>query len=316
MEQRNKNRYSLISSVLTVLLLLALASCTERTLEMRPDPVSIRLYTGIQTRAAVDDFKSTPVCVACGTSPGSYTECWDGIATDNEIVLSPVRYYPQDGSKLYLRSFYPPAPLNEDGTLTYTLTGDEDLMIASEQSGCLDDPFSTDESKTLLHRHLLTKLSFRLKLDVSVPGQYSVRALHLKGLAQEVILSLSTEKLSCGEAAIPVIVYDVTADATGGIPFENGVAELPGYVLVQPEADFTIQLQLGVDDKPENDYVYEDLPIRFEGGAGEAGVAYEVAVDIPNPNIPDPKEITATATVSTWEQGSSGSGEIKPGRDE
>lgn len=94
-----------------LLLLLLCSSCTERTLETRPDPVPIRLYTGIRTRAAVDAFDATPVCIACGSSSGVYAQVWDGVATAGEIVLTPVRYYPEDGSSLYLRGYYPPVPL-------------------------------------------------------------------------------------------------------------------------------------------------------------------------------------------------------------
>lgn len=64
-----------------LLLLLLCSSCTERTLETRPDPVPIRLYTGIRTRAAVDAFDATPVCIACGSSSGVYAQVWDGVAT-------------------------------------------------------------------------------------------------------------------------------------------------------------------------------------------------------------------------------------------
>lgn len=311
MERKNKYIYAGIRTILAVFLLCT-ASCTERSLEMRPEPVPIHLYTGIRTRAAMDAFDATSVCIACGTATGSYTECWEGIATDDEIVLTPVRYYPQDGGKLYLRSFYPPAPLNEDGTLTYTLTGEEDLMIASEQRGSLDDPFTADESKTLMHRHLLSKLSFRLQLYATGSGQYKVHTLHLNGLAQQATLSLLTEELRCGGATSSVTVYDAATDAGGGISFEGGVAELPGYVLVQPGAGFTIDMRLVVDDKPENDLIYTDLPIHFESGTGEEGVAYTVSVDIPDPSTSEPEEIKATATVTIWENGSSGSGELVP----
>ncbi|MCD8182322.1 MAG: hypothetical protein LUE99_03690 [Bacteroides sp.] len=45
---------------------------------------------------------------------------------------------------------------------------------------------------------------------------------------------------------------------------------------------------------------------------GEGGIAYTVSVNIPAPSSPDPKEVKATATVSSWEDGSSGSGELVP----
>ena len=308
--------------IFRLLLLLCISflagSCTERSLELRPEPepdpepVAIRLYTGIRTRAAVDAFENTPVCIACGTSTSAYTECWNGVATAGEIVLTPARYYPLDGSPLYLRSFYPQAPLAADGTLAYTLTGEEDLMVTSEQFGSQDVPFEESEEKTLVHRHLLTKLSFRLKLDVPDADKYSIRNLYLNGLSQEVTLSLLTEELSCGEATVSVTMYAAT-DQSSCFPFENGVASLPGHVLVQPDAEFSIDLRLAVDDNPENDLTYTDLPIRFEGGTGEGGAAYTVSVEVPDPTVPDPQAITVTATVIPWDGGSGGSGDIDGG---
>ena len=108
-----KLKYILKAAFLSQLLF----SCTERSLEPRPEPepVPIRLFTGIRTRATVDVFGDTPVCVAYGVRTGQYDGSWDGIATDNEIRLMPERYYPSDGSALYLRGYYPPAPLTADG---------------------------------------------------------------------------------------------------------------------------------------------------------------------------------------------------------
>ena len=314
MKWRNKQIYPQLAihslfvtlSLLTVLTVV-LQACSKHSSEHEPIP--IQLYTGIRTRAAVDAFDGTPVCVACGSVSGSYTQCWDGVATGNEITLVPVRYYPTDGSHVYLRGFYPPAPLTEDGTLTYTLTGEEDLMLTAEQSGSAENPFTADTEKMLVHRHLLTQLSFRLKLDVENPEQYSIRSLRLNGLAKEVTLSLLTEKLECGTPAPPVILYD--SEKSGNcFPFEAGVAELPGFVLVQPEAEFTIDLRLATDEEPENDLVYTGLPIHFEGGVGEGGISYTVSVEIPDPSSLDPKAVNVTATVGHWEDGSGGNGEL------
>ncbi len=291
-------------------------SCTERGHEEPPEPeplsVPIRLYTGIRTRAAVDTFDGTPVCIACGPSAGNYTACWEGVATGNEIKLVPTRYYPLDGSPVYLRSFYPPAPMTAEGTLLYTLTGEEDLMLACEQSGSRDAPFTEDRERTLLHRHLLTKLVFHLKLDVEDADKFSIRSMALNGLSQEVQLSLLTEELTCGEAVVSVTVYD-SGEEGACLPFEDGGVRLPGHVLVQPGAEFSIELRLAVDDDPAHDFVYTHLPVHFEGGAGEGGVAYTVLVDIPDPATAEPQAIVAMAKVCSWENGTGGNGEIDGG---
>ena len=179
-------------------------SCTERTLEPRPEvePVPIRLYTGIRTRALVSVFGETSVGIAYGSRTGEYNGAWDGVATDNEIRLTPERYYPADGSALFLRGYYPPAPLAVDGSLTYRLTGEEDLMLTGEQSGSLSSLFGPAEEQSLMYRHLLTRLSFALTIEAEDTEGLRVRELHLNGLAGEVSLSLATELLTAADETV------------------------------------------------------------------------------------------------------------------
>ena len=273
-----KLKYILKAAFLSQLLF----SCTERSLEPRPEPepVPIRLFTGIRTRATVDVFGDTPVCVAYGVRTGQYDGSWDGIATDNEIRLMPERYYPSDGSALYLRGYYPPAPLTADGRLTYRLTGEEDLMLTGEQNGSLSAPFGESDSQSLLYRHLLTQLIFTLTVEAEDTGALRVRSLHLNGLTDEVTLSLAEESLLPGERTVSV----------------------------------PVDLVLSVDDDRTHDREYRALPVRFEGGEGEGGTAYTVRVELPDPVIPDPVEIVAVATVGRWQEGDSGSGELVDNR--
>ena len=224
-----KLKYILKAAFLSQLLF----SCTERSLEPRPEPepVPIRLFTGIRTRATVDVFGDTPVCVAYGVRTGQYDGSWDGIATDNEIRLMPERYYPSDGSALYLRGYYPPAPLTADGRLTYRLTGEEDLMLTGEQNGSLSAPFGESDSQSLLYRHLLTQLIFTLTVEAEDTGALRVRSLHLNGLTDEVTLSLAEESLLPGERTVSVPVYEAGEEAEG-LPFDGNKLTLPGLSLI------------------------------------------------------------------------------------
>lgn len=290
-----------------LLLFLLVSSCSKR--DTPPDPVAIRLYTGIRTRSAVDVFNATPVCIACGSSSGAYTQTWDGIATASEITLIPVRYYPEDGSAVYLRGYYPPTPMAADGTLSYTLTGSEDLLLSDEQDGSLSSPFTSDSKGTLVYNHLLTKLSFAIHLEGDDIPSLRVRALQLNGLAGQVTLALQTGALFYGDATVPVSIYSATVDAEG-LPFTDGVLQLPGYALVQPQSDFTLDMVIAVDDDRSHDLEYHDLAISFEGGGGEGGIAYTVKVELPTPTFPDPVPVRVTATIVPWEAGDSGSGDV------
>lgn len=292
--------------------LICFCSCTERTLEPRPEiePVPIRLYTGIRTRALVSAFGDTSVGIAYGSRTGAYEGAWDGVATENEIRLTPERYYPADGSALFLRGYYPPAPLAADGSLTYRLTGEEDLMLTGEQSGSLSAPFGPAEEQSLMYRHLLTQLSFALTIEAESTEGLRIRELHLNGLAGEVSLSLATELLTAADETVSVTIYTV-AEGEDGLEFVDGKLTLPGYVLVQPWATFSLDLTLAVDDDRTHDRVYRELPIRFEGGGtGEGGLSYTVKVELPSPETPDPVKVSAVATVGEWQEGRPGSGEL------
>lgn len=242
----------------------------------------IHLYTGIRTRARVDAFEDTPVSLAVGNTSGQYAGSWEGMASDNEIVLTPRRYYPADGSALFLRGYYPAAPLS-NGEVQYKLTGQEDLMLSVEQNGSLKQRFDA-VATPLTYSHLLSQLNFTLKLE-GVSGGYKVRSVHLDGLASTAVVNLSTGAVVPSGKASSVVVY---ADpGTGGFPIVGGVATLPGYVLVQPDASLTLDLVLAVDGNPAHDLPFNDLPVRFEGGS-EGGSAYNVEISVVTPDVPDP----------------------------
>lgn len=245
--------------------------------------VPIHLYTGIKTRAIVDEFKQTPVCIAAGTTAGQYTESWDGTATDGEILLTPERYYPADGSPLFLRGYHPVAPLT-NGEVKYTLTGQEDLMLSVEQSGSLTDRFSAAKTP-LTYSHLLSQLNFTLRLK-GAPKNYRVRSVHLNGMAASAVVNLFSGKVEPIGTAGPVVVY--SDPGTGGFPIVDGVVTLPGYVLVQPEASLTLDLVLNIDGNPANDLSFKDLPVQFGEGGTEGGSAYEVEISLEIPDTPDP----------------------------
>lgn len=245
--------------------------------------VPIRLYTGIKTRAMIDEFRQTPVCVAVGTTAGQYTESWDATATDSEITLTPERYYPADGSPVFLRGYHPVAPLT-NGEVKYTLTGQEDLMLSIEQSGSLADRFNAARTP-LTYSHLLSQLNFTLRLK-GAPKNYRVRSVHLNGMAASAVVNLFSGKVEPIGTAGPVVVY--SDPGTGGFPVVDGVVTLPGYILVQPEASLTLDLVLAVDNNPANDKSFKDLPVQFGEGGTEGGSAYEVEISLEVPDTPEP----------------------------
>lgn len=243
--------------------------------------VPIRLYTSIKTRALVDSFDDTPVNIAAGREAGVYTESWAARATAGEIIPDPERYYPTDGSPVFLRGYYPAAPL-ENGKVHYILTGQEDLMLSVEQSGTLANRFDATRSP-LVYGHLLTQLKFKIKLN-GASDSYKLRSLKLDGLAAQAQVDLFAGTVHPAGKADPLIIY--IDPGTGGFPIVDGVLSLPGYVLVQPNAELTMDLILNIDNNPAHDLAFTDIPVRFTEGS-EGGSAYEIEIELKMPDTPD-----------------------------
>lgn len=278
--------------------------------------IPIRLYTGIETRAAVDAFEGHPVAVAAGKTPGNYTDLWEGVANGNIIKLEPERYYPTDGSSLHLVGFYPPAPL-VDGQVEYAFTGQEDLMLTAEQSGSLTNRFH-QEKTPLTYKHLLSYLTFDLHIE-NGKKDYAVRQVTLSGLSQKITVSLTKGEATFLNPSREVMIYNAGED--GLLPIKDGKVSVPGYIFVQPKAQLTLDLILAVDDNPANDKVFSNLPVTFTGEGSEGGTAYQIVVevdpdkpdnpDIPGPDPDNPSSATVTATVTPWPKGNDGNASIE-----
>ena len=59
--------------------------------------------------AAVDAFDASPVCIRLRFFIRLFAQVWDGVPLPVKSLLTPVRYYPEDGSSLSLRGYYPPS---------------------------------------------------------------------------------------------------------------------------------------------------------------------------------------------------------------
>lgn len=198
------------------------------------------------------------------------------------------------------------------------------IKVTDERSGSLSRRFDATETP-LIHKHLLTQLSFRLRVK-GAPDGYSVHAVKLNGLASVAKVSLSDgEVVPVGETS-SVIIY--SSDDGNGIPVVDGVVTLPGFVLVQPKASLTLDMTLALEGDPASGQDFKDLPVSFGGEGNESGGAYdiEISLEIPvdpeepddpdtpeEPKEPDPFEeyqVKITATVTPWKPGNGGNADL------
>ncbi|MCD7848899.1 MAG: fimbrillin family protein [Parabacteroides sp.] len=250
-----------------------------------PDPpitaVPIRLNTRIMSRAIVDNFDSTALCIAKGNVEGQYDELWNAIATNTDIHFVPERYYPTDSSAVYLTGYYPQAPMN-GGFAEFDLDGQTDVMAADGKSGSLTDTFEGGE-KQFLFRHLLALLKITVSLAADRPETYYLKSLGLNGSSEAARLDLTSGELLFGTETPKLVLYDAgTAD---GVEI-SAASAFKGNLLVQPRTELTVDLVLSKDGDPDHDLVYTGLPVHFTGDGSEGNVAYNIDIIIGSPDLP------------------------------
>lgn len=264
------------------------------------DLVPIRLTTSIKARSAIDSFEKTQVSLIAGKQENDLSQLWTGIADGSGIVLTPQRYYPMDGSTLYLRGLYPETEI-ENNKAHYSLTGNEDLLFADVLTGSATHPFDSG-NRALIFRHLLAQLNVTIKTGADFPTEYRLRSVRINGSSSETSLDLLQGTLSFSTEAIPMYLY-YKESHTEGYPLRPNESVSLGSFLVQPGAELTVDLVLSRDDRQEHDLVINDIPVKFEGGSSQTGLAYKVEIRIPTP-------LQLEAILTEWIEGKNGIGGI------
>lgn len=276
-----------------------LAGCSRKS--HRDEALTpIRLATSLHARSAIDTFDDLPVALVAGMQADSPDETWTGIADGGRITLTPARYYPQDGSTLYLRGFYPPAEA-ENNSVRYTLTGSEDLLYADVQAGSAARPFDSSGS-ILSFRHLLVQLHVTIKAGTGIPSGCRLKSVCINGSAAGAALDLLHGTLSfTGDPSALYLYHAENHEAARPLPPDENIPL--GYMLVQPGAALTVNLVLSRSGREEDDLAIDGIPVEFEGGGSQTGLAYKVEINIPVP-------LSLDAVLTEWTDGSSGTGNV------
>lgn len=307
-----------------VIWLMALTACSDNSGFTVDPPGSgqfVRLNSDIvsDTRSSINVFNGETVAFAKGDVSGSYTEVWPAVADQTDTRLVDRHLYPADGSRIYLRAYYPSNPI-ADGRTVYHLDGRTDLMATTEHSGNMMDNFSLPD-KIFLFNHLLAQVNFAVRLTGGEANEgVRLSYLRLRGSRPEATLLLSEarpeqlpEVLFDGESQ-PYTAY-VEPSRYGGILLSSSPVSLPYSLLVEPGASLTLDVRLHLS--PTETKEYRGLAIRFDdlGGLSRPGTAYLINVGIrPSGGDGSSGDIQVSASVQPWEIGGTGSGSVSPVR--
>lgn len=242
-----------------------------------------------QTKAAAgSSFKTS---VFCSTRKGDYAGLGEEIAgkwkeyewSENTEVVSTKpegmgditltnKYYPRYGDNVYLVAVSPQKEdANKDGTLSYTLTGKEDLMYAAEISG---NRWEVSRLGSLTYVHLLTQLIFKAKKHEAGGLDVKVTKITVKNVPATVSLPLATgEATFSGKSTIEHSISDATVKSAE-TSTDLGCLYLPPLPKAG-DAKITIETSIGT---------FSDVSVTMSGTKPEdnfqAGVSHEITLDI------------------------------------
>ena len=252
-----------------------------------------------------------------GDKEGIWTAAVDnsGTITWNTESGKAAPVYPLYGDYLYLVAWAPEA-VPKDGTVTYTLTGQEDLLYVSELRGCKWDGerFSNntlkERDKPLTFNHLLTRIRFEACKKKNEGLPVTIQKVTVNETKTQAIVPLATGEPSFntpsgGTAGLSLTPADGSNEVASTTPVELGslmLAPLGGNEGV--EYTLTVETSTGI---------YNNVKITYSDTQSseilKAGISHVVTL-----TLSDYALSITSITVEPWkliEAGDLGIGERK-----
>ena len=283
--------------IISMLAVAAMVSCTSENDpidEINPtgnNKVEIKLTAGVigvETRAALLAWDNSQVKYAVKQNAESSYEDWYSTITGttvtftgNDFSTGATHYYNSDNSNTTLVGYYPASGTLATNNITFEIPADgqDDIMASAIMQGNKATNFGNIEFK-----HLLAKLSFKIKKGDGFTTAGNVTKIVLKGTKRSATLSLADPtsltfaSLAAGD---DINVYE---DNTGAV-LGNDVSDVR-TVMVQPGATMKIDVTVGGQ-------TFSDIPVTIAGDA-QKGSGYNVTLTFSGSTI------STQASIAEW----------------
>lgn len=292
--QMKRHFWSLLA--LTPLTVTVLAGCGDEV-SMQEDTVQVQVdkipypSAGALSVPGGANFSATAVL---STIAGDYTSLTDDsyegvsditVGADWSVSWAPPLYYPRTGDWIYLVAVSPVA-IPSGGTVSYKLTGAEDLLYAPEIRGNRWDgdrlADNTDPTKNtpLDFSHLLTRLQLKACKKQEGGADVQVYRVTVKEAKSEAIVSLADGQATFSSATGLSLdlsgdkAVEVTSSHTADAPVPVGDLLVPPLVAGE---SYTLDVETSAG-------TYTGIPIAFPevspGDVFQAGLSHAVTLSI------------------------------------
>lgn len=272
------------------------------------------IFAQPETRAGNLPEEAFTATVYRSTEQGEYADLtgeWEGsreaaVGTDGKMVWSgmpPFPSYPRYGDWIYVVAVSPSPASFSAGTVSYTLTGVQDLLYAPEMKGNRWDGYRFYGNtagmglgdRPLVFSHLLTRIQFKAKKKIADGVAVKVTKVTVTGVQNSVSLPLATDS---GGKASPTFSGNADLSWTapdGGVEVTDAVSPIDLGTLLLPPLDsgtyaLTVETSVGT---------YSNVSIGFGSTSGpspfQAGVSHIVTLEVSDYELE-----VGSVTVSAW----------------
>ena len=254
-------------------------------------------------------------------NPGTTGAAWntpsiDAVRTggtgNTVLTFEPEQTYLTEDGESVLIGYYPRKALNSGTTnpvsVTYTITGEEDIMATGVQTGSLVDKF-----ETFTFSHLLTQLQFKCTGSAGAISKWTaITSIKVKNVATGLKLSLDKTKgaqlTATGTANQTLTVKN--CPSTVSAPD----AEKPstGYLLLYPTANMgTEDLPVSLEVKGTYDGSPKTLDVTVSNISEGVKAGYSHLITL---TFTEDGKIAVETGIAEWQPGNNGSTIITPGK--
>ena len=284
---------------------------------------AIEVNAGIAeaTRAVISGGYTNDLGVSCvrldnrGTTGAQWNNpSIDAVRTggtgNTVLTFEPEQTYLAEDGESILIGYYPRKALNSGTTnpvsVTYTITGEEDIMATGVQTGSLTDKF-----ETFTFNHLLTQLQFKCTGSAGAIAKWTaITSIKVKNVATGLKLSLDKTKgaqlMATGTTNQTLTVKN--CPSTVSAPD----AEKPstGYLLLYPTANLgTEDLPVSLEVKGTYDGNPKTLKVTVSNISEGVKAGYSHLITL---TFTEDGKIAVETGIAQWQPGNNGSTIITP----
>ncbi len=311
----------LIMSLLVAVFLSGCTNTEEPVTDGTAEAIEVNAGIAESTRAVISGGYTNDLEVSFARldNPGTTGAQWntpviDAVRTggtgNTVLTFEPEQTYLTEDGESVLIGYYPCKALNS-GTanpvsVTYTITGEEDIMVTGVQTGSLVNKF-----ETFTFSHLLTQLQFKCTGSAGAIAKWTaITSIKVKNVATGLKLSLDKTKgaqLTATGTADQTLTVKNCPSTVSALDAEKPST---GYLLLYPTANLgTDDLPVSLEVKGTYDGSPKTLNVTVSNISEGVKAGYSHLITL---TFTEDGKIAVETGIAEWQPGNNGSTIITP----